>query len=170
MDNSFKLIAIGLAASVYAIPQASSTPSGSLPATTAPSSTEEYSTVAFNSSAASTYLPNDDYSNERLAFLWDQVGPIETAAVTTVVEPTPEPSPFPQPNWVHPLVPPYNREIEDAQLPPDFLWGVASACTSNLWCRENRDADTVLQRFRSKARPMLTARDRLCGISFHIAG
>ena len=84
--------------------------------------------MSFNSSLASTYLPNDDFSNERLAFLWDQVGPIETAAVTTVVEPTPEPSPFPQPNWVHPLVPSYNREIEDAQLPPDFLWGVASAC------------------------------------------
>ena len=116
---------IGLAAVAYAIPQVSAPPASGTSA--APSATEDYATVSFNSSLASTYLPNDDYSNERLAFLWDQVGPIETAAVTTVVEPTPEPSPFPQPNWVHPLVPSYNREIEDAVLPENFLWGVASA-------------------------------------------
>lgn len=136
MDTSLKLMAIGLAAVAYAVPQvsapASDAASGapSSATTPAPSSTEDYATVAFNSSLASTYLPNDDFSNERLAFLWAQVGPIVTADVTTVVEPTPEPSPFPQPNWVHPLVPSYNREIEDAQLPEDFLWGVASACKS----------------------------------------
>jgi beta-glucosidase len=124
--ESIKLMAIGLAAIVHAIPQVSAPPPSAT--TSAPSGTDEYVTISFNSSLASTYLPNDDYSNERLAFLWDQVGPIETAAVTTVVEPTPDPSPFPQPNWVHPLVPSYNREIEDAVLPDDFLWGVASAC------------------------------------------
>jgi beta-glucosidase len=140
MDTSLKFMAIGLAAVAYAVPQASG--SASSATTPAPSSTDEYATVSFNSSAASTYLPNDCYSNECLAFLWDQVGPIETAAVTTVVEPTPDPSPFPQPNWVHPLVPSYNREIEDAQLPADFLWGVASA--GEYFSSRTNSADTDL--------------------------
>lgn len=30
-------------------------------------------TKSFNASAATTGLPNKDYSNERLAFLWNQV-------------------------------------------------------------------------------------------------
>jgi len=55
-----------------------------------------YSTTTFNYSAASTYLPLTDFSNEQLAFLWDQVGPIEYAEVTTTVSPTPEPSAYPK--------------------------------------------------------------------------
>ena len=86
-----------------------------------------YSTKSFNQSAASTYLPNKDYSNEQLALLWDQVGPRETAAVTTTVEPTTDKTPFPQPGPVHPLVPAYVPEVADAKLPDNFLWGVASA-------------------------------------------
>ncbi len=86
-----------------------------------------YSTKSFNQSAASTHLPNDDYSNEQLAFLWDQVGPRATAAVTTVVEPTADSTSFPQPGPIHPLVPAYVPEVADAKLPDDFLWGVASA-------------------------------------------
>jgi Glycosyl hydrolase family 1 len=86
-----------------------------------------YSTKSFNYTAASTYLPNNDYSNEQLQLLWDQVGPISTAAISTTVEPTPEPSAFPQPGTFHPLVPDYIPEVESAQLPSNFLWGVASA-------------------------------------------
>ena len=32
-----------------------------------------YSTTSFNASAATTNLPNIDYSDEQLNFLWDQV-------------------------------------------------------------------------------------------------
>ena len=81
----------------------------------------------FSYSAASTYLPLTDFSNEQLAFLWDQVGAISTAEISTTVSPTPEPSVYPKPGSLHPLVPSYNSEIEDAKLPDDFLWGVASA-------------------------------------------
>ena len=86
-----------------------------------------YSTATFNYSAASTYLPLTDFSNEQLQFLWDQVGPLETATITTTVEPTPEPSEFPKPNYIHPLVPSYISELGNATLPDNFLWGVASA-------------------------------------------
>ena len=86
-----------------------------------------YSTTTYNYSATSTYLPLTDFSNEQLAFLWDQVGPIVTAAITTTVSPTPEPSAYPKPGWAHPLVPAYVPEVADAKLPDDFLWGVASA-------------------------------------------
>jgi hypothetical protein len=86
-----------------------------------------YSTTTFNYSAASTYLPLTDFSNEQLALLWDQVGPVSTASINTTVSPTPEPSTFAKPGWVHPLVPAYVPEVADAQLPDEFLWGVASA-------------------------------------------
>jgi beta-glucosidase len=158
MDTSLKLMAIGLAAVVYAVPQASGSAPAASVTTPAPSSTEEYATVAFNSSLATTYLPNDDYSNEQLAFLWDQVGPISTAAVTTVVEPTPDPSPFPQPNWIHPLVPSYNKEIEDAVLPDDFLWGVASACEPATLQILRFTMANFKQLCRLKVQPMLMAK------------
>lgn len=86
-----------------------------------------YSTRSFNYSATETYLPNNDYSNEQLAFLWNQVGPISSGPITTTVEPTPEPTAYPKPGFLHPLVPPYVPEIEDVQLPDDFLWGVSSS-------------------------------------------
>ncbi|KAK0253419.1 hypothetical protein B0A54_06506 [Friedmanniomyces endolithicus] len=86
-----------------------------------------YSSTTFNASAASTYLPLTDFSNEQLAFLWDQVGSISTAAIHTTVSPTPEPSVYPKPGYLHPLVPAYISEVESAKLPEDFLWGVASA-------------------------------------------
>jgi hypothetical protein len=142
MDPSLKLIIVALASFACAAPSVSTT--------VASSPASDYSTVSFNFSAAQTYLPNDDYSNERLAFLWDQVGPIETAAVTTVVEPTPEPSPFPQPNWVHPLVPSYNNEIDDAKLPDGFLWGVASAGECIATANDYEASLTPWQPFRSK--------------------
>lgn len=88
-----------------------------------------YSTTTYNFAAASTYLPNDDFSNEQLAFLWDQVGPISTGAITTTVSPTAEPSVFPTPgDYIgHQLVPAYLSNLSEAQLPTDFIWGVASA-------------------------------------------
>jgi hypothetical protein len=124
MEALLKIIAIGLVGLVCATPGAS----GSLSTGTATSTADsDYSTANFNASAAQTHLPNNVYTNEELAFLWDQVGPIETARVTTVVEPTPEPSPFPQPNWIHPLVPSYVQGLENATLGEGFIWGVASA-------------------------------------------
>ena len=32
-----------------------------------------HSTTSFNVASASTYLPNTDFSNEQLNFLWDQI-------------------------------------------------------------------------------------------------
>ncbi|KAK4551840.1 hypothetical protein LTR86_010836 [Recurvomyces mirabilis] len=97
------------------------------PATSTMTPGGSYSTTTFNYSAASTYLPLTDFSNEQLQFLWDQVGPLETATITTTVSPTPELSEYPKPNFIHPLVPAYVPEVADAKLPDDFLWGVASA-------------------------------------------
>jgi hypothetical protein len=129
MEASLRIAVIGLVALICATPGALGSPSnGTATSTTATSTAAgDYSTVNFNASAAQTYLPNNVYTNEELAFLWDQVGPIEIAKVTTIVEPTPEPSPFPQPNWVHPLVPSYVQGLENATLGEDFIWGVASA-------------------------------------------
>ncbi|KAK5678543.1 hypothetical protein LTS10_008987 [Elasticomyces elasticus] len=85
------------------------------------------SATTFDRFAASTYLPLTDFSNEQLALLWEQVGAISSAAINSTVSPTPEPSVYPKPNYLHPLVPAYISEVEDAKLPDDFLWGVASA-------------------------------------------
>jgi len=90
-------------------------------------STTGYSTKTYNYALASTYLPNNDFSNEQLAFLWDQVGIISTGAINTTVSPTPEPSSFPRPGYLHPMVPPYISNLSNAQLPADFKWGVAGA-------------------------------------------
>ena len=88
----------------------------------------EYATKSFNFSLASTYLPNTDYSDEQLAFLWDQIGPIATATITTTVDPTPEPSVYPNPkSGFHPYVPSYEPGLHDVKLPANFQWGFASA-------------------------------------------
>jgi len=86
-----------------------------------------YTTTSYNYSLASTYLPQTDFSDERLAFLWDQVGPISTASVTTTVSPTPEPSSFASPGIFHPYVPSYQPALNNASLPKNFIWGVASS-------------------------------------------
>ncbi|KAK4543951.1 hypothetical protein LTR36_004725 [Oleoguttula mirabilis] len=90
-------------------------------------STTGYSTKTYNYALASTYLPNNDFSNEQLAFLWDQVGIISTGAINTTVSPTPEPSSFPRPGYLHPMVPAYIPSLSAATLPADFKWGVAGA-------------------------------------------
>lgn len=90
-------------------------------------STTAYSTKSYNFALASTYLPNNDFSNEQLAFLWDQVGIISTGAVHTTVTPTPEPSSFPRPGYLHPMVPSYISNLSAAELPADFKFGVAGA-------------------------------------------
>lgn len=60
-----------------------------------------YSTKVYNVSAATTTL-SYNYSNEELALLWDQVGPISVGPITTTVSPTPEPSSYPRPGLIHP--------------------------------------------------------------------
>lgn len=88
----------------------------------------EYSSTTYNASAASTTLANDDFSDERLAFLWNQVGPISTGPVTTTVEPTPEPSVYPNPAaGFHPYIPSYISNLSTHSLPEGFAWGVASS-------------------------------------------
>lgn len=86
-----------------------------------------YTTTSYNYSLASTYLPQVDFSDERLAFLWDQVGPLATGPITTTVSPTPEPSKYASPGIFHPYVPSYESDLSDAKLPENFLWGVASS-------------------------------------------
>lgn len=86
-----------------------------------------YSTKTYNASLASTYLAQTDFSNERLAFLWDQVGPVVTGPITTTVSPTPEPSRYASPGIFHPYVPSYESNLTNAKLPANFVWGVASS-------------------------------------------
>lgn len=86
-----------------------------------------YTLTSYNAQSTSTYLTQTDFSNERLAFLWDQVGPVATGPVTMTVTPTPEPSAYPSPGAFHPLVPAYEPDFNNFTLPKDFVWGVASS-------------------------------------------
>lgn len=87
-----------------------------------------YISRSYNSSLASTRLPNNDYSDEQLAFLWDQVGPIAMGPVTTTVSPTPEPSAYASPDdSLHPYIPSYFSNLAGVSLPEGFTWGVASS-------------------------------------------
>lgn len=86
-----------------------------------------YTLTSYNTQSTSTYLTQTDFSNERLAFLWDQVGPVATGPITTTVTPTPEPSAYPSPGAFHPLVPAYEPDLNNFTLPRDFVWGVASS-------------------------------------------
>jgi hypothetical protein len=73
-------------------------------------------------------LANDDFSDERLAFLWNQVGPVATGPVTETVSPTPEPSTYGNPSGgFHPYIPTYDSNLTAASLPKGFSWGVASS-------------------------------------------
>ncbi|KAF7198308.1 Beta-glucosidase 40 [Pseudocercospora fuligena] len=86
-----------------------------------------FTSTAFDPSLASTQLVQTDFSNEQLAFLWDQVGPIATGVYDTTASPTPEPSIFPQPGVLHPNIPTYINETANDKLPENFIWGVSSS-------------------------------------------
>ena len=90
-------------------------------------SQSNYTTKTYDPALASTRLPNNDFSDERLAFLWDQVGPVATAAVTTTLEAGPEATNYARPNTFHPLVPSYETNLSNAKLPDNFAWGVAAS-------------------------------------------
>jgi hypothetical protein len=62
-----------------------------------------YSTKVYNISAATTTLTYS-YSDEELALLWDQIGPISVGPITTTVSPTSEPTAYPRPDRFHPQV------------------------------------------------------------------
>jgi len=116
----------------YASAQASygnsTTPSSSITFPDPTGVSTQFSTKTYNASLASTRLPNTDYSNEQLAFLWDQVGPVVTGPVTTTVSPTPEPSAYPNPGQaLHPYIPSYVSNLSTHDLPTDFTWGVAAS-------------------------------------------
>ncbi|CAZ79232.1 unnamed protein product [Tuber melanosporum] len=85
-------------------------------------------TMSFNASAGTTELPNTDYSNERLGFLWNQVGPVAThAKVTATIEPTPEAT-LVGPGGFHPLVAStFSSELTGVKLPPNFAWGLSAS-------------------------------------------
>jgi hypothetical protein len=112
----------------FSYAQSGSTAGGiSFPDPTGVSTT--YSSTTYNASAASTTLANDDFSDEKLAFLWNQVGPVATGPVTETVEPTPEPSSYGNPagGGFHPYIPSYEQNLSTASLPEGFSWGVASS-------------------------------------------
>jgi hypothetical protein len=111
----------------YALAQSGSNSAGiSFPDPTGVSTT--YSSTTYNASAATTTLANDDFSDERLAFLWNQVGPVATGPLTETVEPTPEPSTYGSPSGgFHPYIPSYDLNLTAASLPEGFSWGVASS-------------------------------------------
>jgi hypothetical protein len=85
--------------------------------------------MSFNASAGTTHLPNKDYSNEQLEFLWNQVGPVAThPSVTATVFPTPEPTSYAGPGEFHPLVASnYGDQLAEAKLPANFAWGMSSS-------------------------------------------
>lgn len=86
-------------------------------------------TVSFNASVGATNLPNNDYSNEMLGFLWNQIGPVAVHPVVTgTVEPTPEPTSFAGPqDSFHPMVASSYSNIANAKLPANFAWGLSSS-------------------------------------------
>ncbi|KAH9887481.1 putative beta-glucosidase 34 [Xylariomycetidae sp. FL2044] len=74
-----------------------------------------------------TTRANDDFSDEALGLLWDQVGPIVKGPVNSTVEATPEATSFAQPAFAHPLVASADQGLADLKLPANFQWGVASS-------------------------------------------
>ncbi|KAF2154670.1 glycoside hydrolase family 1 protein [Myriangium duriaei CBS 260.36] len=91
-------------------------------------STSYTSTSYVNTQSLSNYMTQTDFSNERLALLWDRVGSISTGPITTTVKPTPEATPYATPGTdLHPLVPAYIPSLSNSTLPKDFVWGVASS-------------------------------------------
>lgn len=95
-----------------------------------------YSTATFSKATVlTTPRPANDFSNEALAVLWQQVGPVATGAITALQTDVPEVniiSPFVEPDAstysLHPLVQSYlSPNISQAQLPAGFKWGVSSS-------------------------------------------
>ena len=104
-----------------------------------------FATKSFNYSLASTYSVQTDFSNERLAALWQQVGPIAAGPVTTTVSPTPESSPLARPGVMHPYIPSYEANLSNAKLPENFIWGVASSAYQIEVCQSVSLNDTYLR-------------------------
>jgi hypothetical protein len=125
MPSPLRLVVPSLAIPVVALAY-SNTSSITFPAPTAVSTS--YSTTTWTTELPTTYQANTDYSNQRLAALWQRVGNISTADITTTVSPTPEPSVFANPGLgLHQYVPTYASNLTGYKLPDNFLWGLASA-------------------------------------------
>lgn len=97
-----------------------------------------YSTATLTKATVlTTPRPPTDFSEEALALLWQQVGPVSTGPVTAVQTDVPEEaaivvSPFAEPDAsqyaLHPLMPSYLApNLAQAQLPTGFKWGVSSS-------------------------------------------
>lgn len=95
-----------------------------------------YTTTTFSKAGVlTTPRPPTDFSDEALAVLWQQVGPISTGPVTAVQTAVPDSniqSPFAPPlaesYALHPLLPSYlGANYSEARLPASFKWGVSSS-------------------------------------------
>lgn len=97
-----------------------------------------YTTATINKAGVlTTPRPPTDFSDEALAVLWQQVGPVQTGPVTAVQTAVPDTtvnaqSPFAQPLantfGLHPLMPSYLGEnYSETRLPANFKWGVSSS-------------------------------------------
>jgi hypothetical protein len=125
-----QFIALALVPSATAAQHGNSTKASIPTAATFPNPTgvsTSFATKSFNYTLASTYSAQSDFSNERLAALWQQVGPVVTGSVTTTVSPTAEPSAFARPGVMHPYLPSHEANLSSAKLPENFVWGVASS-------------------------------------------
>lgn len=98
-----------------------------------------YTTATFSKAGVlTTPRPPTDFSDEALAVLWQQVGPVSTGSITAVQTALPTAaaiapqSPFAQPAagtfGLHPLMPSYlGANYSEARLPANFKWGVSSS-------------------------------------------
>lgn len=99
-----------------------------------------YSTATLTKATVlKTPRPPTDFSDEALAVLWQQVGPVSTGPITAVQTARPDAdtaasvaSPFTGPAAaeyaLHPLMPSYlGPNLTRAQLPAGFQWGVSSS-------------------------------------------
>lgn len=100
--------------------------------------TGNYTTATFSKAGVlTTPRPPTDFSDEALAVLWQQVGPVSTGPITAVQTVVPAAaanvqSPFAQPVGntfgLHPLMPSYlGANYSQARLPANFKWGVSSS-------------------------------------------
>jgi hypothetical protein len=93
-----------------------------------------YSTTTYNNDATPTPKSRShqtfyNHSDDSLAALWNQVGPIQPPKHNGIdfVEPTAELAEYPAPGSFHGLVASRDSNLTSKKLPKNFMWGVASS-------------------------------------------